>query len=291
MANRYKQDGSMPRLPHNRHTMPPTEDERADAGPIPDQEDTPYYMMSPLEKQLAREHRRVQSHNTRGGHARRTLATAGQFTTLTTMSQPNISLSSENPPKMAKLRSVGDTALAIWQGKLQYFNVEVKRYRDTHPYYVSRLSDFVLPDTWRIISEDLLDFADQTDGGLPNDEAVEAFLRREGKYANNDDQAGKVLQSDAVGAFKAIKWELRATNIQGYQEYVNKWIELKSTLYDIQMPKQKQLLPIMRAAIKPPELKKRVEDRMWSGLGPHKRPVNKIPQAWRKKARKSTKYM
>ena len=69
-----------------------------------------------------------------------------------------------------------------------------------------------------------------------------------------------------------------------------KWIVVKSTLYAVQCPKPKQLVQILLKAIKPRELKERVEDRMWSGLGPEEIPRGRVPpkpKQWRLRVRKN----
>ena len=83
-----------------------------------------------------------------------------------------------------------------------------------------KLSDFVDDGIWRIISEDLLESEDQTDGGPPNDDAVEDFLRMEGNYAEGDGQMGKMMHSGVLEAFESIRWPLKATNMAGFENYM-----------------------------------------------------------------------
>ena len=77
--------------------------------------------------------------------------------------------------------------------KLIPFLKAVRKQQLRDPYFRIHLDEHVLPKVWLTISVDLLHNADKTERGqLPNDEAVEAFLRMEGRYAPDNGQ--KVLR-------------------------------------------------------------------------------------------------
>ena len=111
--------------------------------------------------------------------------------------QPQVVLTQEKPPKLEMLRSTGAAIMTKWLNKLEDFNVRVKRFRLSHPYYVPRLSDFVTPETWVMISEDMLDNRDATEDGPPNDDAVDDFLRGEGRYAKQG-KRGRMRRADPL---------------------------------------------------------------------------------------------
>lgn len=175
---------------------------------------------------------------------------------------PNTVIHSGKTPEMKKLTSTGRTLLATWRNKLTDFNVRVARYRRTHPYWVPRLSDFVRDDIWSILSENMLNKEDLTDGGPPNDDAVEDMLRGEGNYAKQREEKGKVQHAKPLRAFKQLKWTLKNTNIGGFEDYIAKWTKLKRTIPAVQMPSEEKLQKVLLKAVKPLELKERVTEKM-----------------------------
>ena len=90
----------------------------------------------------------------------------------------------------------------------------------------------------------MLDPEDQTDGGPPNDAAVELFLRREGRYSKGCNEAGRVMYAEPIDEFNRITWNVGDTNIAGYEDYMEKWGNLKRSMYQAQLPTPKQLATI-----------------------------------------------
>ena len=117
----------------------------------------------------------------------------------------SISLTTETPPTCSILKSTGSSALARWHNDFEDYEQELRQYRKTHPNYVPRISKWVLPHIWKRISEDLLADDEKTNGGPPNDEGVEAYLRREGRYSGLATEAGRVPNANAIAAFKTIR--------------------------------------------------------------------------------------
>ena len=177
--------------------------------------------------------------------------------------------------------------MTTWQSKLEDFNVRVKRFRLTHPYYVPRLSDFVEPDIWTMMSETMLKEEDQTDSGPPNDDAVDDMLRGEGKYADYEKERSRMMHTNPLQAFEAIRWTLKATNVEGFEACASQWRKLTRTMCKVQLPKQKELCKIMFEKIRPAELKRRVREKMSNGLGPDRK--CRKPEAWRMRAVKELK--
>ena len=130
---------------------------------------------------------------------------------------------SDTPPTCSILKSTGSEAMARWQNDLQTFNHRVIQHRQANPWYVPTLSKWVDPEVWKRISEDLLNEEDRTNGGPPNDLAVEEYLRREGKYAQRPGEPGKVIHASALRQFKAIKWVNKGTHIASYEQYTTGW--------------------------------------------------------------------
>ena len=121
----------------------------------------------------------------------------------------------EPAPKMKVLMSMGTQARAEWETQLAEFDVLVAQYRQTHPHYVPRLSQFVHPPLWRRISRELVNPEDRTGKGPPNNVAVEALLRREGKYASTSAEAGKMPDRNALETFGQMKWVIKPTHVEG----------------------------------------------------------------------------
>ena len=182
-------------------------------------------------------------------------------------------------PKCSMLKTTGEEAMARWRNDLEDWNHRVERYRQAHPWYVPTLSDWVAPHVWKRISEDMLHSEDKTSGGPPNDIMVEALLRREGKYASSDDESGKVLYAEPMEQLQAIKWELKRTHVEGYEAFMAKWSQLMRTMYERQKPPARKQAKIMRKAVRPLSLSKRIKNKSWDGLGPHK--LSKEFQQWR----------
>ena len=130
---------------------------------------------------------------------------------------------------------------------------------------------------------------DQTSDGPPNDAMVEALLRREGKYAEQDEEAGKVLYAEPMEQLEAIKWEWKDTHVEAYEAYMAKWTQLMRTMYESQKPPANKQAKIMRKAVKPKKLSKRIRAKSWDGLGPHK--LSKEFQQWRVDARENPMLM
>ena len=171
-------------------------------------------------------------------------------------------------PKMVFLKSAGSKALAQWQHKLKEFDIKVKRYQRVDPHYLPDLSDWVDDKVWAQISRSkLLLPEDRTVGSAPpNDEAVVDFLRQRNKYATSL-ETGKVRYPNPAKAFRQIEWRVHETFVRGYEEYIHKWDELKSTMYKAQIPKAERRAEIMFEAIKPDSLRERVEGKMDTQAG------------------------
>lgn len=71
---------------------------------------------------------------------------------------------------------------------------------------------WVIPETWIRISEDILDPKDKTEGGPPNDIAIKAFLRSEGKYEGRRQYGGKIIQDNVKKRLEALVYETKASH-------------------------------------------------------------------------------
>ena len=124
------------------------------------------------------------------------------------------------------------------------------QYRRKHPWFVPTLSKWVFPSVWRHISEDLLDECDQTDGGPPNDRAVEDYLRREGRYAHRAGERGKVRHKNALKELQAIKWKVKSSHVRAFEVYIEEWRKARRTMPARQVPTDKKLAATMLNAVR-----------------------------------------
>lgn len=223
-------------------------------------------------------------------HDRHNITYHGHEYPTTPPQQVYITMSSNDEPECAStLSSTGSEAIALWQNDVALWDIEVTRHQQAHPHYRPRLSKWVQPHIWKLISDEMLDPEDQTRNGIPNDEMTEQFLRETDKYTGRTRDVGKVLHTNALQEFQNIAWPTLDTNIAGYDNYMTQWNKIQQTMYTAQIPKEPQLIEILRAAIQPPLLKQRVLARMWSGLGPRHDSLTEKP--WRIEARTNIKQL
>ena len=97
----------------------------------------------------------------------------------------------------------------------------------------------------------MLDEEDQTDKGPPHDVAVEAFLRRELKYASSRVERGKVVRVSTIKELQAIVWTAKRTHTEAFEEYTNKWKNAVRTMYKKQLPPPAKRCEAMLAAVRP----------------------------------------
>ena len=168
-----------------------------------------------------------------------------------------------------KLDSTGSVALSNWICRdLVEYDRKVSQFRLANPWYIPTLSKWVTPATWIRISEDMLDAEDKTEGGPPNDVAVEAFLRSEGKYEGRRQHGGKIIQGRVKHRLEALVYKTKSSHIKAYEHYMDQWNKIVRSLREVERPKAKLTAKIILAAIQPESLRKRIVAKTWDGLGP-----------------------
>ena len=100
----------------------------------------------------------------------------------------------------------------------------------------------------------MLDPEDKTEGGPPNDVAVEAFLRGEGKYEGRRKHGGKIIQGNVKERLEALVYQTKSSHIQAYEHYMDQWNKIVTSLRDCEKPSAKLTAKIILAAIKTEKL-------------------------------------
>ena len=241
-----------------------------------DEYEMDYYLMTPLERQEARE-----AKANGGRRRRRPAAQMGMYPPMH---------ASDRPKMQNKLTSTGSVALSNWICRdLADYDRKVSQFRLANPWYVPTLSKWVAPATWVRISEDMLDAEDKTEGGPPNDVAVEAFLRSEGRYEGRRAHGGKIIQGNVKERLEALSYQTKSSHIQAYEQYMDQWNKIVMTLRDCEKPSAKLTAKIILAAIKPEKLRKRIVAKVWDGLGPEY--LSESFQKWRQLVKTDTRLL
>ena len=197
---------------------------------------------------------------------------------------------SDRPKMKNKLDSTVSVALSNWIcGDLVDYDRSVSQFRLANPCYVPTLSKWVTPETWVRISEDMLDPEDKTEGGPPNDLAVEAFLRSEGKYEGRRKHGGKIIQGNVKQRLETLVYETKSSHIKAYEQYMDPWNKIVIPLRDCENPHANFTAKIILAAIQPKTLRSRITAKVWDGLEPEY--LSDKFEGWRQKVKTDTRLL
>jgi hypothetical protein len=196
------------------------------------------------------------------------------------------------------LSSTGPAEIAEWQAALQHFDRERRWYNQQYnANYDPPIWRWVKNNTWRILSADVLlseDATDPTKGESPNDSAVIDLLLQRGKYAKTGSvKIGARSYEWAFEKFKHLQWPShgKMTHTERLDQFLTAWFDFAATIHAAHMPTDKSLCRLMLKAIRPDELRERVESRMNSGLQPQPWPFSIEKEPWRQQARKQLSLM
>ena len=194
----------------------------------------------------------------------------------------------EQPPSCVVLSSTDRREIASWRLHLASFEESLTEYNNRNGLaYDPPLKQFVNPDTWAIISEQLLAPHDLTEvGALPNNRAVERYLRGTGVYASMHGRPGELYCADPLAQYRNLRWPdtSQLSYTKAFDVYMSQWRAFTVSLPEVDRPEDIELVQIMLAAVRPEWLQRTIRRKITSGKGPE---LVGPTTPWRKQAKEN----